>query len=295
VSFQGQPRSNRRRFRALGPTLGVALTALVALWSVPVALADSARSSNWAGYSIHRAGVRFRHVSAVWRQPGATCTPGTATYSSIWVGLGGFNRDAKALEQIGSEVDCSADGRIVSSVWYELVPEPSHTISLAVAPGDVLSASLTVKRHSVTLTLRDLTRESKFTRRTHASSLDLRSADWIVEAPSECQGPTSCQPLPLANFGSASFAHAHAATAKGHSGRISSRKWDTTKITLVSRARHFVSSDASTDAQANPSRLSARGGSFTVTYSGAASTSRAAVSGNSPIAARLLRPGRVGP
>jgi hypothetical protein len=280
--------------RALGLPLGVALAALVALAlsCAPAALADSARSSNWAGYSIHRPGLRFRHVGAIWRQPGATCTAGAATYSSIWIGLGGFNENSRALEQIGSEVDCSASGRIVSSAWYELVPAPSRAIRLAVAPGDVLSASLTVRGYRVTLTLRDLTRNSQFTRRTHDARLDLRSADWIVEAPSECQGPVSCRPLPLANFGSASFGGARAVTAKGRAGRISSHRWDTTKITLVNRGRHFVSSSPSVSAQARPSGLSARGSSFTVTYRGpAATTGAASLSGTAPTATRVARPG----
>jgi Peptidase A4 family len=53
-------------------------------------------SSNWAGYAVagpvpaSGAAVSYRAVSGTWVQPTATCTPGKATYSAFWVGLGGF-------------------------------------------------------------------------------------------------------------------------------------------------------------------------------------------------------------
>ncbi len=58
----------------------------------PPASADSTQSSNWAGYAVHRRGVRFSKVIGTWTQPRATCTPGQATYSSVWVGIGGYRR-----------------------------------------------------------------------------------------------------------------------------------------------------------------------------------------------------------
>ena len=84
-----------------------------ALVAAPAALADSVQSSNWAGYAVHRGGVRFKRVTGTWRQPRVTCVGGRATYSSVWVGLGGYSESSQALEQIGSEVDCNARGRMV--------------------------------------------------------------------------------------------------------------------------------------------------------------------------------------
>lgn len=270
----------------LGTVLGFAL------WSPTAALASTARSSNWAGYATHRRGLRFKEVSAEWIQPNATCTPGLATFSSVWVGLGGYRQGSNALEQIGSEVDCSPSGRVVSSAWYELVPSPSHTIRIAVAPGDKLKASVTVIRHRVTVALRDLTRGTKFTRTVHDSDVDRSSADWIVEAPSDCQTPTLCRLLPLTDFGTATFTSARAVSVAGHAGGIADRHWQRTKITLSDTGRQFVGTSAGAGGRAAPSPLSADGGSFTVTYvSVQAPVSASAAQAQAPTAASLLRPG----
>ena len=106
------------------------LAVAAALLLAPPALADTTQSSNWAGYAIHKSGVTFRKVAGSWTQPSATCTPGERTFSSVWVGLGGYDERSNALEQIGTETDCSASGRVVSSAWYELVPAPSRTIRM---------------------------------------------------------------------------------------------------------------------------------------------------------------------
>src|ERR1700733_4136515 len=160
--------------------LPIALVSTVALAFVctPAALADTTQSSNWAGYAIHRDGVSFSKVIGAWRQPDATCTPGTPSYSAVWVGIGGYSITSDALEQIGTEVDCSATGRVASSAWYELVPAASQSIKLIVRPGDELNASVTVTGHKVDLTLNDLTRHRKFTKNLRASVVDVSSAEW---------------------------------------------------------------------------------------------------------------------
>ena len=118
--------------------------AAVALCAAPAALANTAKSSNWAGYAVHRSGVKFKSVSGRWKVQEATCTSGMRTFSSTWVGLSGFSGKVNALEQIGSEAERSTRGKMVASVWYELVPAPSHTIRMKVNPGDTISASVKV-------------------------------------------------------------------------------------------------------------------------------------------------------
>jgi hypothetical protein len=232
------------------------------------ALADSVTSSNWAGYAVHHSGVQFKKATASWIQPTATCTPGTPTYSAIWVGLGGYNVNSSALEQIGSEVDCRANGTIASSVWYELVPAPSRTIRMQVHPGDGLAATVTVHGTTVLLRLSDLTTHRTFTKTLHASALDLTSAEWIVEAPSDCASATTCQTLPLANFGSTAFDFATAQSLAGHTGTVSDRKWDVSKIQLTADGRRFIGGGGGAPPVgiANPSPLTHRGASFNVTY-----------------------------
>ena len=118
------------------PLTSTALVVAAALLFAPAAFADSSNSANWAGYAVHRSGISFRRVSASWRQPTATCTPGQAAFSAYWVGIGGFSQNSQALEQIGTEADCKASGQRVISAWYEIVPAPSTPISIAVGPGD---------------------------------------------------------------------------------------------------------------------------------------------------------------
>jgi hypothetical protein len=250
--------------------LPIALVSTVALAFVyaPSALADTSQSSNWAGYAIHRDGVSFSKVIGAWRQPDATCTPGTPSYSAVWVGIGGYSITSNALEQIGTEVDCSATGRVASSAWYELVPAASQAIKLAVRPGDELNASVTVTGQKVELTLNDLTHHRKFTKTLHASVVDVSSAEWIVEAPSSCLSDNSCQTLPLADFGSATFDLASAKSTTGHTGSIAGRAWSSTKISLAPAGQHFViyQGPAAALGSAAPSVLGPGGTSFKVTY-----------------------------
>ncbi len=242
--------------------------ALIAIAGAAPALADTKDSSNWAGYAIHRSGVSFDRISAAWKQPRARCAAGRSTYSAVWVGLGGYSLTSDALEQIGTEVDCSRAGNVRSSAWYELVPQASRGIHMAVNPGDSVSASVSVTGDRVQVVLRDATSHRSFRKTLTAAPIDVSSADWIVEAPSECISASSCETLPLANFGSALFKDASAQTTTGHRGAIANSDWDTTRIRLTPGGQHFVSYQGSGAAvgAATPSGLSAHGSSFRVTY-----------------------------
>jgi Peptidase A4 family len=269
-----------------------AVAAVAALAGAPAAFADSSQSSNWAGYAVHRSGITFTRVIGAWTQPQPTCTAGEATYSSVWVGIGGYSESSQALEQIGTEADCSAAGRAVSSAWYELVPATSRTIRLTIDAGDHVRASVSVVGRQVALTLDDLTRHRSFTRRLRASALDTTSAEWIVEAPSVCGvGRTgSCQTLPLADFGSAVFSSARATSTAGRTGTIQNRKWTTTEISLTEGGHRFIgfgpSGHAAAAVTAVPSALSAAGSGFTVTYQGT-------TTGVSPAESRRVSAGRL--
>jgi hypothetical protein len=243
--------------------------AVLTLTAAPAALADTTTSSNWAGYAVHRSGVTFRRVIGAWRVPGVTCTPGRPTYSATWIGLGGFSLTAPALEQIGTESDCTASGSVQTSAWYELVPSAGRTIRMAVDAGDVMAASVTVRGHRVTLGLVDETTHATYQRTLRAASVDISSAEWIEEAPSECATATNCTTLPLADFGTATFALARAQTTGGRSGTISSRRWTRTAIRLAASSPRFVTfaSGVPAVAEATPSALGAHGSAFHVSFS----------------------------
>jgi Peptidase A4 family len=241
------------------------------------ALADSTTSGNWAGYSAHRTGVHFSSVSARWRVPAGACSNGP-TFSSIWVGLGGYSKSSNALEQTGTELDCTRDGQAVYSAWYELVPAAAHDISLEVNPGDLMQAAVSVAGHRVSIRLADLTDHQTFRQTLYAAQLDTTSADWIVEAPSACDNNSDCFTLPLADFGTATVSSGRAVTRSGRAGTIVSRWWGTTTITLrPHNTRVFAGTAASAGAAAIPSTLSAGGSLFSVSYQ--SSTAGSAPSG----------------
>ena len=179
----------------------------------------------------------------------------------MWVGIGGFKPTSDALEQIGTEVDCNPAGNTVSSAWYELVPAPSKTISLAVHPGDVMHATVTVMGHHVTVVLRNLTSHKTFRKSLNAPSIDVSSAEWIVEAPSECISQFACQALPLANFGSVGFDSATVTSTNGIAGSIISPRWWRTKIELTPGSQRFIVARQTSDTagSATPSPLSGAG------------------------------------
>src|SRR5437763_15356790 len=106
---QAHSRTVKRR-GAHAPALLLASAVMIAA-TAPAALADTVTSSNWSGYAAHKRGVKFDQVSATWTQPAPVCTNGEPTYSSFWVGLGGFSASSNAVEQIGTELDCTAAGQ----------------------------------------------------------------------------------------------------------------------------------------------------------------------------------------
>ena len=245
------------------------LLVAAALASAPAALAKTTKSSNWAGYAVHRPGVSFQQVSGTWTQPNVACVSGQPTYSAVWVGLGGYKPTSGALEQIGTEVDCGAGGNVVSSAWYELVPAPSKAISLVVQPGDVMHATVTVVGHQVTVDLENLTRHRTFHKTLIAPAIDVGSAEWIVEAPSECISAFACQALPLADFGSVTFDSASVLSAVGTTGSIVDPTWWRTKIKLTPGSERFIVArrSSATAGTATPSALRSQGSAFDVTYS----------------------------
>ena len=262
-----------RAIRARNAVAG-ALVAAAVLAGAPAALANTTRSTNWAGYAIHRAGLSFRQVSATWTEPAATCVPGQPSYSAVWVGLGGYQASSDSLEQTGTEIDCNSAGKVVSSAWFELVPAPSKTVSLPVDPGDVMHATVTVTGHKVVIELQNATRHRTFRRTMYDTSVDVSSAEWIVEAPSECVSQFACQALPLANFGSVPFASATATSRSGAVGAIGSHHWGRTRIDLIAGSQRLIVARNTSDVAgtAAPSALQSGGSAFDVTYAAAAAS-----------------------
>jgi Peptidase A4 family len=159
-------------------------------------------SSNWSGYSAING--RYTSVSASWTQPTASCTS-TTTYSSFWVGLDGDG--SSTVEQTGTSADCSG-GSPRYYAWSEMYPKFPVTLSVAVRPGDSISASVTTDGNGrFTLMLTNKTNGQSSTTSQKLPRARLASAEVIAEAPSSSGGV-----LPLTNFGTANFS---AATVNG--------------------------------------------------------------------------------
>lgn len=255
------------------------LAVLGACAGPPASAVAAAVSANWSGYSVAKptGNPSFSSVAGTWTTPAVTCTPGSTAYSAAWIGIGGAAQSSTALEQAGTEADCDSSGHPQYAAWYELLPAPPVAVKLPVSPGDAVSGYVAVvgksPRLHVLFILIDRTRgNAKFQAELKVSKPDLSSAEWIVEAPSECNG-ASCRALPLANFGTVPFGGAHA-TSVGHTGPISDSAWSATAITLQSgsvrpfgfgRFRRFGPSPNAFEAL--PSGLSASGDSFSVAWS----------------------------
>jgi hypothetical protein len=261
-----------------------ALAVAGAAWVAPAASAatqvQESASANWSGYvtggSSDGSSRKYSSVSGSWVEPAATCTSGQG-YAAFWVGLGGSGSSSNALEQVGTEADCSSTGTASHFAWYELVPAAPVRLDLAISAGDRISSRVTVQGTSVTTSLTDQTTGKSVTKQLQMSNPDVSSAEWIAEAPSSCDQTGSCQPLPLANFGTVKFTDA-TATADGHTGTISDPSWSTSSVALngSGQGSDFASigSDSSS-AGATPSSLSGDGSAFSVSWQDDASQSSA--------------------
>jgi hypothetical protein len=237
---------------------------------------DSISSANWAGYGVTALPFgtvkTFTNVAGTWVQPAVTCAANTPpSYSAFWVGLGGLTDTSTALEQIGTESNCAANGAASYDAWYEIIPAPPVPVKLAVRPGDTMAAVVTVSGKTVRFRIQNLTLHTVVNKKVKMRSPDLTSAEWIAEAPSSCTDTNHCTTLPLANFGTVNFLGA-AATASKHTGLISDTSWNQDTIELDARQGSFGNfTGGNTSASAIPSALTSFGG-FSIAWQATAPT-----------------------
>jgi hypothetical protein len=231
-------------------------------------------SSNWAGYAAvpaDGATASFSDVTASWAEPKVTCTAGRTDSAAFWVGLGGDSDTSQSLEQLGTEADCDGSGGAPTySAWWEIVPAASVRMSLVIHAGDRVTAAVLVKDQTVKMSLKNLTRGTRFSKTmTLAQPLDVSSAEWIAEAPSECTPSGRCRSVPLSRFGTVAFTNA-AAINTGHPGTISDPAWIAAPIELIADGRggrFFEGGDIlGPGVGAVPSGLTADGRSFSIAW-----------------------------
>ncbi len=236
-------------------------------------------STNWSGYALvaddPATPVAFSDVTGTWVEPKATCTSGRRDASAFWVGLGGYSDSASALEQLGTAAECTGStAKATHYAWWELVPAPAVKIPLKINAGDTITAAVVVSGQKVTLFLKDVTRQTRFSRTvTTAQTLDVSSAEWIAEAPSECSSTGRCTVVPLTNFGKVTFTKA-ATIANGHPGTLldatvdSTAPWLASSIELIPQDNSFFGSNdvLGPGVGAVPSVVTSDGRSFSVSW-----------------------------
>lgn len=264
----------------------VAVAGALAAGVTPTALAAStdiaeSTSANWSGYVASGSGSGaspvFSNVAGSWVEPNADCSSDGGV-AAFWVGLGGASEASGALEQVGTQADCSAGGAGEHFAWYEMVPAAPVRLDVAIRPGDHVSARVSVSGTSVTVSLSNQTTGAESTKTLQIDNPDVSSAEWIAEAPSVCQGADaigtgSCTPVSLADFGTVTFTGA-SATADGATGTVSSSNWSAHAVQLSGTGGAdtgypaIVDSSASdtASASATPSSLSTDGSSFSVAW-----------------------------
>jgi hypothetical protein len=176
-------------------------------------------STNWAGYAVTGAAGSVSQVSGNWVVPAVSSS--VSGYSSAWVGIDGYN--SSSVEQIGTDSDY-LNGRAQYYAWYEMYPAAPVNLSLAIHPGDTVSASVSYSgTNHFTLTITDVTTSGSFSTTQTSSTAQRSSAEWIQEAPSSIRGV-----LPLANFGTIDFSGA-SATVNGTTGPADN-SWSNTNL-----------------------------------------------------------------
>lgn len=266
----------------LGSRLHAASSAVVHSTRAADVVAPSTASSNWSGYAVASSTstpVAYSSVTGTWTVPTATCGPTDAGASSaVWVGIGGYSLTSQALEQTGTDADCDESGKPTYYAWYELIPSNPVNLTAKVMPGDTITTSVNILpsttggQSTVELQVKNRTRHWTVTKKITPSVIDTSSAEWIVEAPSSCNGAI-CDPVPLADFGGVTIGKI-ATIGDGQPSTLTNPVWNLNPIQLVPTthshgffpgADRFGSVTGST-AGASPGAISTDGRSFTVSW-----------------------------
>jgi hypothetical protein len=209
------------------------------LFSVPAATARGtgasghilpvATASHWAGYVVRAGGRAFSAVSGSWVQPRIVCNRAESS-AAFWVGLGGAERTSRALEQLGTLAGCTAAGSPWYSAWYQLFPAPPVDIPLAIRPGDLVSARLSLRGSTVNLEFGNRSTGASFATKTSPPAVETGSVEWIAEAPAMCL-TRDCALGHLATFTRVVFVDARA-RAETLRGSVVAGVWTTQPIQM---------------------------------------------------------------
>lgn len=209
---------------------------------------EESTSGNWSGYAVpldtSKTSDTFSLVQGAWVVPAVTGGK-SATYSSSWVGLDGYNDGT--VEQTGTEQDWTGKKQ-QNYVWFEMYPNYAYEITgFPVNPGDLMFAQVQyvgtqasptgAPAYVFSITIENLSQNVSFTVPTSYTTVFAAaraSAEWVEEA------PYSNEILPLADFGLALFVDCEAvgtgtyAKSKGKSGALEPISfWPADPLTMI--------------------------------------------------------------
>ncbi|MCL4560134.1 MAG: G1 family endopeptidase [Chloroflexi bacterium] len=203
--------------------------------------AGNSQSQNWSGYAA--TGGTYTSVSATWTVPNVSTAVDGA--DATWVGIGGVT--STDLIQAGTSATVQS-GQIQYNAWWEILPQSSQTVPMNVNPGDVISVSVTLQSGNTwEIVIQDITAAETY-KQTVTYQSSLSSADWIEESPVAGRRLL----LPLDNFGTVTFSNA-STVVNGKANTIAQAGGKA--ITMVTGGV----------ALSEPSVLSTKGNSFSVT------------------------------
>jgi hypothetical protein len=237
---------------------------------------NTVESDNWSGFAATGSG--FTDAKASWTVPAANCsvTPGTRstpTYSSFWVGIDGYS--SSTVEQIGTDSDC--DGTTPTYyAWYEFYPADSFEISsVAIKPGDQISAEVSYSGSKFTVTITDETTKKSFSKTGTVNGAKRSSVEWIAEAPC-CTRSGGI--LPLADFGTVDFGLDYTGVTGTNDATSGSVKGPISAF--GSAVEQIVMATSAGVDEAVPSALSTDGTSFTIAWKSEGTTASSPPTGH---------------
>ena len=161
------------------PSAAKTATAVVTLDVSTAADIPMFTSPNWSGY-VEQGGP-FTAVSGTFTVP-SVAVSSTRTETSEWVGIDGANNTSLIQAGVDEFYDPSTGGANLFA-WWEILPAPSTPITLAVAPGNVVSVTIAqVSPGTWEISVTDNTTGQGFSIQQSYSG-PTNSAEWIVEAP----------------------------------------------------------------------------------------------------------------
>ncbi|KKA31244.1 hypothetical protein TD95_002733 [Thielaviopsis punctulata] len=173
-------------------------------------------STNWAGSVVKTTGVTS--VTGTFTVPSVSLPEGANSYelygATAWVGIDG-DTGTNSILQTG--VDFLAEGGQTGyEAWFEWYPAASHTFSMDVNAGDVITVTVTATSStSGSAVIENHSTGQSVTHSFHDQSVALSQvyAEWIVE---DFEYGSSL--IPFAEFGSVTFTDSSAQTSQGTVG-----------------------------------------------------------------------------